>query len=92
MITTSKCMSYTANSVGGEYTHTLSLSEIPSHNHKVPAQEDSSASLRAYNHLSTYNVNKDSHYWYSTTSLEGGGKSHNNIPPYIVVYFWRRIA
>lgn len=92
MITTSKCMSFAANTTGGEYAHTLSLFEIPPHSHKVPAQEDSSASLRAYNHLSTYNVNKDSHYWYTTTSIEGGGKAHNNIPPYVVVYFWRRTA
>lgn len=88
----STSMSFTVNTTGGEYAHTLSLSEIPPHNHKVPAQEDSSASLRAYNHLSTYNVNKDSHYWYTTTSIEGEGKAHNNIPPYVVVYFWRRTA
>lgn len=85
-------MSFTVNTTGGEYAHTLSLSEIPPHNHKVPAQEDSSASLHAYNHLSTYNVSGDSHYWYTTTSIEGEGKAHNNIPPYVVVYFWRRTA
>ncbi len=26
----------------------------------------------------------------SITSDEGGSQSHNNIQPYIVVYFWRR--
>lgn len=88
----STSMSFAANTTGGEYAHTLSLVEIPPHSHKVPAQEDISASLRAYNHLNTYSVNEEGHYWYTTTSIEGEGKAHNNIPSYVVVYFWRRTA
>lgn len=86
----STSMSFAANTTGGEYAHTLSLSEIPSHNHKVPAQEDSSASLHGYNHLKTYSVNEEGNYWYTTTSIEGGNNPHNNIQPYLVVFFWRR--
>lgn len=26
------------------------------------------------------------------TSIEGEGKSHNNMPPYLAVYMWKRVA
>ena len=40
-----------------------------------------------------YSVSFDaSRSWTGETSSVGGGKAHNNMPPYIVAYCWKRIA
>ena len=31
-------------------------------------------------------------YWNRGVPKQGGNKSHNNLQPYIVMAFWRRIA
>lgn len=82
--------SYAAGSTGGEAQHTLTVDEMPSHGHEIDqlwtdspgnnqlANGGAGFSLR-------YNHNK-------TTSLTGGGEPHNNMPPYLAVYMWKRIA
>ena len=97
MTITSKCMSFTTKSTGGEYKHKLSIDEMPSHNHRVPDQADDNSSFKTYDWgepmlLGTKRATKNKGYWWSITEWKGGDKSHNNLQPYVVTYFWRRVS
>lgn len=77
----------TIGETGGAKTHTLTIAEMPSHNHlqytlNHAMNGGSDASLRA-----TYNYVQD-----TGTSSTGGGEAHNNLQPYIVVYRYRRVS
>lgn len=78
---------FEVNTTGGEYKHKLVIDEIPSHSHKYysPIVQEVSPS----SNTSTYgNYNKD--YKIDSDSVGGDGY-HNNVPPYITVYFWKRV-
>ena len=78
----------TAQETGGSKTHTLSVSELPSHTHTATLMgngEDEQQDLPAAGD----NTNPSRTM---TTGATGGGGAHNNVQPYIVVYMWRRTA
>jgi len=75
----------TAQETGGAKTHTLTIDEMPSHNHSVTM----STSDTDNNNLSEGDTSGTSSF---TTSSTGGGSAHNNLQPYIVAYMWRRTA
>lgn len=80
---------YTAGNTGGESTHTLSENEMPRHNHKARTVKSGGSGPG-----STISTN-DSWSFYdesSETSFTGGNAAHNNMPPYLVVYMWKRTA
>ena len=82
-----------AEVIGGEYTHKLTVAEMPSHKHQIKTNNDdwnNSANGGKYGTThdganSWYNTN-----WYTENS--GGNGAHNNIQPYITAYFWKRIS
>lgn len=86
---------YTAGDIGGEATHTLTVDEIPSHNHITgistsysnlpPQRENSSTGWRTV----AYDANNPNNYHTNST---GGSQAHNNMPPYLTVYMWQRIG
>ena len=76
---------YTAGDTDGSATHTLTISEMPAHSHTYTLENTrGSGSLGA--------GNGDSSFSTPNTSTVGSGAAHNNMPPYIVVYIWKRIA
>lgn len=81
---------YTAGNTGGEATHTLTTTEMPSHSHnaylKAPfvIQTNGGTEFAAL-----YNSGTSSNAYITNT---GGGQAHNNMPPYLVVYIWKRTA
>lgn len=76
----------TIGQTGGEKTHTLTLNEIPSHNHGGTYTNAGTASK-----THAWLTANGSAMAYDTVNV-GGGKAHNNMPPYIQVSIWRRTA
>ena len=79
--------SHPAGQMDGEETHTLTIQEIPSHTHTIVFENKS---LQSGANRRTPNAN----YADDTmqTSPTGGGQAHNNMPPYLSVYMWKRTA
>lgn len=76
---------------GGEKDVTLTVNEIPSHQHFL-SNYNTGGTTVAY---SAYAVMAPGTVGYSAnvkTSFVGGGAAHNNMPPYTQVAIWRRIA
>lgn len=96
----------TAGSTGGEKNHVLVQAEMPSHNHGVnDPGHTHNITNGVYNtgtstlHLPTAGVNAVSFGVGTTSSATGislnsagSDQAHNNMPPYLVVYFWKRTA
>ena len=76
---------YSAGSTGGSATVTLTINEIPAHNHWIPRIIGDSG--RQSSGWSDAYVDGG-----STTGNTGGGLAHDNMPPYIAVYMWKRTA
>ena len=79
---------YTAGDTGGEATHTLTESEMPSHAHEITTGANSINSSGSVAQRGFGSVTVSSQ---GTTSV-GSGDAHNNMPPYLVVYMWKRTA
>lgn len=94
--------SYAVGSTGGEAAHTLSVNEMPKHWHQV-VNETGENGLEGLSAATTGGI--DSTNWsfiddpydennlgsgpFRTTEV-GGNAAHNNMPPYLTVYMWKR--
>lgn len=84
---------YTAGATGGEAEHTLTTAEMPSHSHVVTRATTSYASGQqsSWRALSWSGTNHDYSDVVSSENT-GSGNAHNNMPPYLVVFMWKRTA
>ena len=81
---------YAAGSTGGEKEHTLTIEEMPSHNHSVMSTDGQTTSQTFY---PLQMVTKPGEFTDKNAILQtGGSQPHNNIQPYIGAYKYRRIA
>ncbi|BCS55208.1 phage tail protein [Geobacter sp. SVR] len=88
---------YTAGDTGGEATHTLTTGEMPAHHHTGPTFKN--LLKPPYGGSLTGNDTTGSGAEQAVGAPDGGemlsvggGAAHNNMPPYVVVYVWRRTA
>lgn len=81
---------YAAGSAGGEKEHTLTIAEMPSHNHSIMSTDGQSTSQKFYplQMLTRIGEFADKNAVLQT----GGSQPHNNMQPYIAAYRYRRIA
>ncbi len=84
----------TIGKTGGEKAHTLTVSEMPSHTHDLYGALTTSDKDMAVSNQGNWWVPFVNYtdYDYPSLTNTGGGGSHNNLPPYIVVYRYRRTA
>ncbi len=78
----------TAEKTGGAKTHTLSIGEMPAHNHRLKRGNYGDVRVEEI----AYSDGSNSAWNDSGIENTGGGGAHNNLQPYITVYMWKRTA
>lgn len=76
-----------AEMTGGEKVHKLTTAEMPSHYHEM-AYSTNWDGVKS----SGWVVGTNSGSRVDKTSNAGGSSAHNNMQPYVTVYYWHRTA
>ena len=81
----------TLGETGGAKTHTLTVAEMPIHNHPIGVSAGGSTNGWGLD----YTVNSTTYRYYDGVDFignTGGDQAHNNLQPYIVTYLWKRLT
>ena len=80
---------YSAGSTGGEATHKLTINEMPSHSHGYTSGRWYWSEKAGGGDI--INSQSETSYTFKRgTDNVGGNQAHNNMPPYLAVYVWKR--
>ena len=90
---------YASGTTGGEETHTLTVTEMPRHRHELLPNESGSSNI-IVTHKNGWEIDggpaqgegKSVELYLLYSAYSGSSGAHNNMPPYIVAYCWRRDA
>lgn len=81
---------FAAGKTGGEAEVTLTADEIPEI--KMSYQYTGQSTVIGTDAIRLYDVNGQPNQYTGPQSSNCGGKAHNNMPPYLAVYVWKRTA
>ena len=90
--------SYSVGSTGGAATHTLTVNEMPNHRHigigidGVYVFGWDKGNFTGTNWMTQLNQNDKNIADRVQTGYTGGSQAHNNMPPYLTVYMWKRVS
>lgn len=79
-----------AGATKGEVNHTLTVDEMPSHNHRLQMRSAGSGDQEVEDWGAPSVIQTNMGYVYALAT--GGGQAHNNVQPSIGVYRWHRTA
>lgn len=89
---------YSSGSTGGEAEHTLTAEELPQNigTFRTLSWNSDNVATGAFSMTEQLADRTDAGtgnlYGTAQYSLSGGGQPHNNMPPYLAVYVWKRTA
>ena len=83
----------TVEKTGGEETHTLTIDEMPSHNHNYITPRWYWSEANDENRIISFpDGSPTSQLFFRASEYSGGSQAHNNLQPYITTYMWKRTA
>ena len=93
-----------AGSTGGEFEHALTVDEMPSHGHAIKNRDGTGPNGLCSTTATSgtdgkswcfqdqpYDASANASGDFAAVNV-GGGVAHNNMPPYLAVYMYQRIA
>lgn len=83
---------YKVGSTGGEATHTLTVDEMPNHKHSISYPNAAGPEEAAIGYPADSDTNKSWGAEMCKTQSAGNSVAHNNMPPYLAVYIWKRVT
>lgn len=88
---------YDIGATGGEYSHILTESEMPNHTHDFRYGSGANSGGLVWG-LPTNNIEEANTTVFKNDTYEalimrkGGSQSHNNMPPFLAVFMWKRVS
>lgn len=80
----------TVEKIGGESEHTLTVNQMPEHNHGNVFVASGNGDITLTTDVFTTRYQQTKGFQWLRT--KGGSQPHNNLQPYITCYMWKRTA